>query len=148
MVVILNPPPLERNLVTLHARVIRASQERPNVTAATQDGTVRDFEFPSGSYSLVHGFGPVPFGKTRLLQIPLGCSGDLKTDQIRLFFLKHVTRVWELHCGTFVISYDDMEAGYSRDFAINAWLNAVGHLLFLGLCGLIIYSDWKKKISL
>jgi hypothetical protein len=148
MVVILNPPPLERNLVTLHARVIRMSQERPNVTAATQDGTVQNFDFPSGSYSLTHGFGPVPFGKTRLSEIPLGCSGELKTDQIRLFFLQRVTRIWELHCGKFVILYDDIRAGYRRDLVTNAWLNAVGHLFFLSLCGLIIYSDWKTKGSL
>jgi hypothetical protein len=112
LLVKLNPPPAEAELVHFHAKILRVSETSPNLVVETTNGEHRRLRFPIPLYML---FG----SKTDFLGLSAqqefrlsGCDAEIYGSNIR-YLWPAAFRVSKIDCATAPITYSQIVAKFT-----------------------------------
>jgi hypothetical protein len=144
-IVVSNPVPEEKDLISEKIKIIQASTAHPNLIGIRGDGTRGMFEFPSPTYDFIRGFGAPSVRKNYIDDIDRGCVAEIKAQRMRFVPFASVTRVWSIECNDTSLTYESMSESYTKNLHSNFFLFGFINIWVLAVFGLIIYSDWRKK---
>lgn len=144
LLVKLNPPPAESELIHFHAKILRVSERPPNLVVRTDAGETRDLRFPTPLYTIFSGkanFLGLSAGQEASLP---GCDADIYGANVR-YLWPATFRVWKIDCAAAPVSYQQIADKYrlmNSNSSFTPWFGA----LIMGaiVIGLFI-QVWRKK---
>ena len=111
LLVKLNPPPSESGLSYFQAKILKVSEQPPNLVVETADGERRELRFPTPLYMLfsgkTHFTGLSPEQEANLP----GCDAVIYGANVR-YLRPSSFRVWKIDCTTAPVSYERVAAEY------------------------------------
>ena len=133
LLVKLNPPPNEVELMHFRAKILYVSERPPNLIVATADGEHRGLRFPTPLYMLFSGktsfLGLSTEQKTNLF----GCDAEIYGSNVRYLWPASF-RIWKIDCAEAPISYRQITEKYNSmnvDYGSAPWFGLLVMSVFL-----------------
>ncbi|WP_413216007.1 hypothetical protein [Paraburkholderia kururiensis] len=135
LLVKLNPPPAESELIHFHAKILRVSERPPNLVVRTDAGDTRDLRFPTPLYTIFSGKASfLGLSAEQEASLP-GCDADIYGANVR-YLWPATFRVWKIDCAAAPVSYRQIADKYramNSDYAYAPWLGVL-----FAACGVIL----------
>jgi hypothetical protein len=144
LLVPLNPPPLESQLVHFHAKILKINDWQPNLIVELASGERRDFRFPTPLNSILSGkarfHGLSDLHKARLV----GCDAEIYGADLRYVWPREF-KIWKIDCDVQAVSYEQIVTEFrstTRLYASAPWFGVavMGFIVIL-----TFIKAWKKK---
>jgi hypothetical protein len=142
LLVKLNPPPPEAELVHFHAKIFRVSETPPNLVVETANGEHRELRFPTPLYMLSSRTEFLGLSTEQEVNLT-GCDAEIYGSNIRYLWPESF-RIWRIDCALAPVSYRQIAAKYifmNLDSESKPWFG----LLVMGVLLIITFIQLRKK---
>ncbi|WP_321955762.1 hypothetical protein [Paraburkholderia bannensis] len=145
LLVKLNPPPIESELIHFHVKILSVSERSPNLVAITNDGENLSLRFPTPLYMLFNNKTAYPGLSSRQENNLPGCEAEVYGANVR-YLWPPTFRVWKIECATAPVSYSQIVKTYvsmNSDYAMTSWF--VIAVMSALIAGVLFQKERKKK---
>jgi len=139
----LNPPPAESQLLPIRVKILRVSDQQPNIMAMDIHGEVIALSFPTPLYEIFSKRTSVYLlSDTEKAQLT-GCNANLYSSTVKYVWPESI-RIWKIDCGTQSINYERIKSEFlaaTKRAAYMPWFGAIVTALFV----LLTFKQARKK---